>query len=300
MADIDTISKRLIQAYPADFVRFSLKRDDVEFVEVLDTELPTVEARRADSLILVRSHGEKVLVHTEFQTTDHTNPPMPRRMAGYIGRIIEHYGLPVWAHVIYLRPEAGRRDPGHYIQEHTSYQVTVRYQVIRLVELEGQSVFAASAWGLLPFAPLMQPPAGLTAEAWLQQCVQAAHALPMGRSDKADFLAGLTLLGGLAYEPQTIRTIISKENLMDLIRESSFAQYLTQQGIEQGIEQGERKRAVKDILDVLVLRFQPAAAETAANRLVAIDDLQQLEQLLSAAIQANSIDEFCERLEACG
>ena len=64
----------------------------------------------------MRIGGEDALVHHEFQTTDHSD--MPRRMAGYIGRIIEHYGLPVYAHVFYLRPAAGRRDPGYYIQEH--------------------------------------------------------------------------------------------------------------------------------------------------------------------------------------
>ena len=36
----------------------------------------------------------------------------PRRMAGYIGRAIEQHGVPVFSSVIYLRPDAGRRDPG--------------------------------------------------------------------------------------------------------------------------------------------------------------------------------------------
>ena len=55
---------------------------------------------------------------------------------------------------------------------------------------------------------------------------------------------------------------------MDLIRESSFAQYLLEQEIEenkeqwiqQGIEQGERERAVEDILDVLAIRFDLSTA----------------------------------------
>ena len=31
-------------------------------------------------------------------------------MAGYLGRVLEQYGLPVYSHVIYLRPDAGRHD----------------------------------------------------------------------------------------------------------------------------------------------------------------------------------------------
>ena len=46
MADVDTISKYLMQRYPDDFVRFTLGRDDVAVVAVLDTEQPTVAARR--------------------------------------------------------------------------------------------------------------------------------------------------------------------------------------------------------------------------------------------------------------
>ena len=95
---------------------------------------PTVEAHRTDSLIRVRVGDEEALVHHEFQTTD-SNPPMPRRMAGYIGRGIEQHGLPIYSSVIYLRPNAGRTDPGHYLQERHGYRVLVQYQVIRLSEL---------------------------------------------------------------------------------------------------------------------------------------------------------------------
>ncbi len=68
MAELDAVSKHLIQTYPADFVHFALQRADVEILGVLDTEQPTVEARRTDSLIRVRIDGEGALVHYEFQT----------------------------------------------------------------------------------------------------------------------------------------------------------------------------------------------------------------------------------------
>ncbi len=89
MADIDTISKYLIQHYPDHFTRFALARDDVEVIEVIETEQPTVRARRSDSFIRVRINGEEALVHNEFQTASSTNPPMERRMAGYIGYAID-------------------------------------------------------------------------------------------------------------------------------------------------------------------------------------------------------------------
>ena len=294
MAEIDIVSKHLLQTYPADFARFSLQQDDIEDVEVLDTEQPTV--RRTDSLLRVRIGGEDALVHHEIQTTDH--PAMSRRMAGYIGRIIEHYGLPVYAHVLYLRPTAGRRDPGYYMQEHPDYPVVIRYKVIRLSQLSGQAVLDRAFVGLLPFAPLMQPPADQTEAAWLEQCVARAAALPLDRPDKADFLAGLAILSGLVYNPQTIMATVSKEHLMDLIRESSFAQYLAENAREEGIKQGGRERAIEDLLDVLAIRFGLAASDPLADRIGAIDDVQRLKKLFRAAIQVPSLKAFRHLLNA--
>ena len=301
MAEFDTVVKRLIQTYPADFARFALQRDDVQHVEVLDTEQPNL--RRADSLLRVQIGDQEVLVHHEFQTTD--DPDMPRRMASYIGHIIGQYDKPVHAHVLYLRPNAGRRDPGYYFQEHPDYSIVIRYKVIRLSQLPGQAVLDGGLVGLLPLVPLMQPPADRAEMAWLEQCIAQATAQPLARPDKADLLAGLALLSGLAYNPQTITAIILKEQLMDLMRESAFAQLLTEdaraealkQGIEQGIEQGDRERAIEALLDVLDIRFGLAASDPLAGRIGAIDDGQHLKQLHRAAIQVPNLEEFRRLLD---
>ena len=289
MAEIDTVSKHLIQTYPADFARFTLQRDDLEDVKVIESEQPTI--RRPDSLLQVRIKGKEALVHHEFQTDD--DPAMPRRMAGYIGRLIELYGLPVHSYIFYLRPKAGRRDPGYYLQEHPDCQVLIRYKVIRLSQLAGQAVLDRAFVGLLPFAPLMQPPAGQTKAAWLDQCVAQTTALPLDRPGKAQLIAGLAFLSGLAYNPQTILATISKENLMDLIRESSFAQYfaetIREESIKQSIEQG--------LLDVLEIRFGLAASDPLAGRLGTIDDVLRLKQLFRAAIQVPSLEAFTDLLD---
>lgn len=293
MAEFDAISKHLIQTYPCDFAWFTLGREDVQVVEVVDTQQPTVSASHADSLIRVRIDGREALVHTEFQTTDSTDPPMPRRMAGYIGRAIERHGLPVCSSVIYLRPDAGKRDPGQYSQPHPGHRVLVQYKLIRLSEQDGQGVLDAGHEGLIAFAPLMKPPEGMASRAWLRRCLHAAHERPMAPAEKADYLAGMALLSGLAYVPETITDIISTEGMMDLIRESSFAQYLTSQGIEQGIEQGLRK----SILAALDVRFGLPVSHPFAARIENVDDVQRLEQLHRAAVQAASLDAFGQLLD---
>ncbi|MYC15658.1 MAG: Rpn family recombination-promoting nuclease/putative transposase [Gemmatimonadetes bacterium] len=297
MAEFDTISKHLIQKYPSDFAGFTLGREDVEVLAVIDTEQLTVEARQTDSLIRVHIDGEEVLVHNEFQTTDSTNPPMPRRMAGYIGHAIRQHGLPIYSNVIYLRPNAGQHDPGHYIQEHLGYEITIRYRVIRLIEIEGERVLNSGDSGLIPFTPLMKPPEGMASDVWLHQCIHTARTRPIARSYRADYLAGMVALSELVYASETISDIIFKEGIMDLIRESSLFQSLTQQSREESFEQGERKSTLEDILEVLEIRFDMSESHPISAHIAAINDLQRLKQLHRSAIQVVSLEAFQHLLD---
>ncbi len=79
---------------------------------------------------------------------------------------------------------------------------------------------------------------------------------------------------------------------MDLIRESSLFQSLTQQSREESFEQGVRERAIEDILDVLEIRFDLREAHPLSVRISAIEDLQRLKQLHRAAIQVSSLEAF--------
>ena len=93
-----------------------------------------------------------------------------------------------------------------------------------------------------------------------QDDVEVLDILNTEQNTKVDFLGRLMILSGLEYDPILINRILLQEGLMDAImRESSFAQYIKQLGIEQGreegIEQGGRQRAVEDILEVLEIRF---------------------------------------------
>ena len=297
MAKYDTISKDLIQTYPKDFIRLTLEQDDVEVLDILDTEQSTVETRHMDSLIRVLIAGEEALIHTEFQTTD--DPSMPIRMAGYIIRAIEQHNLPIYSSVIYLRRSAGRRDPGYYVQDFLGRRVLIEYTVIRLSEIEGQAIIDGGPSGLFPFVPLMKRPVGVDSEAWFRHCVDATNALRVDESIKVDFLGRLMILSGLEYDPTLINRILLQEGLMDAImRESLSAQYIKQLGIEEGIEQGERRSMIEAILDVLEIRFDLREAHPLSARIAAIDDLQRLKQLLRAAIQVSSLEAFEQVLDA--
>ena len=79
-------------------------------------------------------------MHFEFQTNDSYDPEMPLCMAGYIIRAIEFYRLPVYSNVLYLRPDAGGNDPGKFEQNLEHHNISIEYQVFRLIDLDGQKI----------------------------------------------------------------------------------------------------------------------------------------------------------------
>ena len=296
MASFDTASKKQIETNPQDFVNLCFKfgLPNITVLEVVTPEQPTVEMHQADTLIKALRDDQEVLVHFEFQTTDSYDPEMPLRMAGYIIRAIEVYRLPVYSNVIYLRPDAGNNDPGKFAQNLERHNISIEYQVFRLIEMNGQEILNLKPVGLIPFTPLMKRPADMDAEQWFRRCVQTADGIDV--PNKPEYLGSLVVLGNLVYDAQTILKIISEETM----QQSSIAEYLAPEAHEQGVQQGLRESARKHILEVLAIRLQPDVAETFKPTLDAIDDLQRLDQLHRAAILAESSEEFTRALNENG
>ena len=280
----DTVSKVLIHQNPEDWLQFSLGIPEAEVIEVLETEQPTVRSNRADSFIRANVRGEEVIVHLEMQTHDSREVPMPYRMAGYAGRGIESFQLPVYSHVIYLHPRAGRTDSGEYIQEMQDYEIRIQYKVIRLYDLEGSPFLEAGVKGLIPFAPLMKPPTGINDENWLRQCVEVADSIQQDEGSKADYLVDLAILSGLIFDYAIIR-----ETIMEAImQESSVIQHFLQQGARESIVEG--------ILENLEVRFNARNLQAVASTLEYVDDVQRLRQLRREALQTPNLEAFKQSL----
>lgn len=291
MLSFDTVSKKHAHENPRDFARLRLiELSESAKVEVITPEQPTVIAHQADILIKVTFEtGREILVHFEFQTADSYEPPMALRMAWYIIWLIKTYRMPVYSNVIYLRPNAGRNDPGRFVQDEPGNSVFVEYQVFRLIDMDGEHVLNAKIEGLIPFAPLMKRPAEVSTEEWLRRCVRVADSLDV--PNKPAYLGGMAVLGNLTYDRHLLWKVLTEETM----HESDLVQYWSAIEKQKGIQQGERTRAQADILEVLELRLQSAGIFQ--PRLEAIDDLQRLEQLLRAAILADSPEDFRKVLD---
>ncbi len=291
----DIVSKDIFGTFSEDLLRKLTNIPGLKFVEQLETELPTVEIRRMDVLSKVEVDDREVLVHIEFQVSRESTPEILKRKVGYFGRCFERYGLPILSFTIYLRSDAGRNDPGKYSQDFPGHNALIEYQVIRLSEFDGQSIFDTDQTSLMAFTPLMQPPEGISRVEWVEQCHKMTFALPLAPDLQNNLLIWQWILSGLIVDPAEIHHLLEVPML-----ESSTYRYILQQGIEQGIEQGERKNAVKSILNVLDARFRVGAEQTLKLSLEGIEDLQRLEQLLRIAAQAENLEAFMRTLMTNG
>ena len=292
MAEFDSVPKSLLSAHPQGFLAFLLGHSKGQWIETLNPEQPTVKTQMMDSLIRVRLDGEEALVHCEFQTTDSTKTSMPRRMAGYMGRCIAEYGLPLLSYVLYLRPDAGRRDPGQYVQEIVGHEVVLRYKVIRLIALDGETYLSSGNVWVLPFTPLMGRPEGLGVVSWLRRCVETTEELEVPRAVKHSVLAHMGVLSSLVCEESTIFSFISEDIMTEFPLLESLRKRAWEQGIEQGLE-GIRQ----SIQETLAIRFAEDAARAVADRLAAIKQIEHLQALLRAAIQVDQLAEFTRLLD---
>ena len=266
----------------------------------MEGEFTTVEIRRTDSLIKVQLGDELVLVHIEFQVGDSTPLEMVRRNIGYLGRCYERYGLPILSHVIYLRPNAGRNDPGGYRQDVPNHRFIVEYKVIRLIELDGQSVFETQNAGLMPFAPLMQPPTGMERLQWAIQCNEKIKALSLPADIRSNLLVSQWVISGLIHPHQAISGFLSEE----VMQESSVYEHLVETADEEryqrGLQHGARQNALEFLLGVLEYKFDSNAVRLLLPSLENISDVNVLRQLLDAALRAQSLEAFAHTLGTNG
>ena len=299
MEHFDELFKYLGDYSPDAFAALSLAAERVRVVALLNTEHLTVKMHHSDMTfrISLPDRGEEAILHLEFQTEDSRDKPMPFRMLSYASFLVHQHEMNVYSTVLYLRPPAGRNDPGGYAYgDDTIGGLRFKYKVMRVYELDGAAHLNPDAGGLLPLTPLMKPPSGMSSEAWVEKCIETTLAAPVDSQDRATLLHALSVFGGLIHP----RELFQDSALEAIMQESPVYQSIIQRGKEQGITLGEargaRQTRIESTLDILSLRFPSADVNTLKPQLEAIDDLDRLKQLLLNASIAKSLHDFQQSL----
>ena len=303
MANFDELFKEITGKYPYALAALALKTSEVKVGDRLNTEHLTVRVHHSDMTFHIELPDEDAILHIEAQTDDSRQRPMPLRMLAYSSVLSLEHKKNVYSTVLYFRPPAGQRDPGVYrygTPERGGVEFT--YNVIRVYELEGEALLDPEALGLLPFTALMKPPADLTAEAWIQRCVQTTRQASVDKQTRGTLLFALSLFGSLVHPLELFQNPITEA----LMQESPFYERVLQQGVEkgiaqgveQGIAQGARQMSIESTLRILTGRFPGADISLVEPRLEAIEDLDRLRELTFNASIAKSFRAFREALEA--
>ena len=291
----DTTGKDILNECIGEIAQFVLNMPDVEVIADLDTEQQIVRAFRTDITKRIRFKTREAVLHIELQLRDSTDKPMWARNAHYHGYLVSEHQIPVYSNVIYFHPDAGKNDPGYYEYSWNGYDYRLSYKVIRLIEIEGQAILEAQTPGLLPFTPLMKPPAEMTPERWVQQCIDTTIGISVDPAMKGSLLYGLSLFGSLVHDSSLFEQIPE-----ELMQESPFEQRRREkfiaEGITRGISQGAKEATLKNLLTVLNAKFHVEAVRAIDPALQDIDDLQRLEQLLLTAVNAENLEAFTEIL----
>jgi len=301
MQRYDITSKVLFKDYTRDFVGLTIKDKEFEIIGEIDTELPIVQMRMIDAPVRVKIGEEEAIVHTEFQT-ETSKVPMELRLAEYVGRLLREHAIPVYVTVIYLGESAGVNDPGgyHYALD-DAFSYSLRYQVIRFPEMDGQDILdKKEPVGLLPFSTLMKMPEGVTKEEWLRRCTQTVLSIKMDVERKQEYVASFFVLSSLMHEQEFIMVLLKEERVMIEIEKSSLIKMFTQkareEGIAEGIEEGIEKGITKGYMDALVKIVKTEYGKKGVRELEepirAIQDEQKLFALIEPALTSPSLEAF--------
>ena len=305
----DNAVKYVMLGYSQEFAEFMVGHSDIKVLENLETEQPTIKSHQNDSTLKVQLENETVIFHTEVQTDD-SRKPMWSRLAGYNGFLIHQHEMPVYCNVLYLHPNAGRNDKGFYAYKGMGYEYVLRYKVIRLIEIDGQSILEKQVPALLPFTPLMKRSSGIDANRWLEKCIDAIALASVDQNTREILFAALGVFSGIVFEPELIYERLPE----GIMQESPFIQYCLEKfsaeatqeaykqgkeqgekkGEEKGEEKGEKKGTIQSIISLLETQFQPDAVKVLEPTLERIDDMQRLRELLLAAPRVDTLETFMQ------
>lgn len=262
--------------------RFGLDLPPV--VRYVPTDLPVADVHR-EQLDSVFELEDGSLLHLEFQT-DHRRETLKRFLL-YDAYLYDRFERPIHTLVIY----------GADVVAASSEIVggTIRYSVVSVLlgQQDGEAAYQylrtqVESGGLTPeerldliFLPLMKhrrPRPEVIAGA-----LDLARQLPELQQQEA-----VAALIGLGHRFLT-------ENELDALLEGLMSTSIGQRLIDRGILRGVIQARQRDVMVVLTRRFG-APPSAIAERVSRIDDAEQLEEILSAAATASSLEDFSQAL----
>jgi len=281
----DIASKRLADLGARSLLRAFLKMEVEESHLIEELPRETVSLRSSDFPIRVRTReGEELIVLMEFQTW--WEPDLPLRVGEYVLRFRRRYHLPVRPLVFLFKSSPSAVD------EYDNGVVRVRYELVRMWEVEGRELLEMRDLYLLPLVG-----AARSEEEEIFEAERLIYESELEREVKADLLTILAIFSGLKSKDMVERLILRRRDIMiesaayDIIKEEGF-----KEGLKKGLEEGALETARRMVLEVLQERFG-VVPRSMMERVREIDNDGVLNVLIRQAVRCESLEEFREAME---
>ncbi len=238
--------------------------------------------KRSDFPILVTDEqGKQSLVLLEVQSEWQRDVPL--RLLDYRSRyLLQQKTAEAISCVLLLRPSDTAR--GYYGDN----EVTFRFRLVKVYELDAREVVHEGVACLMPFVPLMRH-----GEELMEEADRLLYESPLPRADKADMLTAMAILSGLVSS-RLPPVLLSRRR--DIMIESAAYDLIKEEGLQQGLQQGKVLEAQEAVLDNLEARFE-VVPESITKKLQQIKELHVLKTLHRKSISVATIEEFKLLLE---
>jgi hypothetical protein len=194
----DLVLRRLVQGHPEQLLLLLFGPDTPTLVRTADSSLPQSE-RRADTILVVESHGERFAVEVEFQAQ--ADPDFPRRLLDYAVRVHLRDGLPVLPVALFLVPGAEGAPPPYTFGCAGRRVLSFDFQVVRLWEVDFSQPALQAAPALLALS-VMEASAGPERVAWAEARLRQDTGL--SSEERLDLLVVLGTLASRRFGTQRL------------------------------------------------------------------------------------------------
>ncbi len=256
-------------------------------IELLPREID-VSTRIPDQPYRVVIGHDPWIVHIEAQTVYDSR--IPKRMAEYGARLWMKHQLPVRSYVLMLTRRGLPNNPtGEGRIDAGCIQISVRYELVLLWQIDAQEMLSLNRESLLPFVPLMRG-----GQAEIEAGADRLGEIADERKQRELSLHFL-VVGGLRYDREDLLDLIGRKGMipLDQLKESSFYQFIVEEGLQEGRKKGLEEGLKEGLTQGLTQGRAQGVAET-LSKLVAkrFPNLNVTEEI-DGIHDVNTLQELC-------
>lgn len=291
MLDIDIPVKRIMQIRPEDYVEFIVPGCEKEWITEFNPEKVPKRESIMDKLLLITTPEEEFILNIEPHA--YYDKTMPARMLRYRADIWEYtlhrnMGTPsIKQVVIYFFKKDDNKI--YSLNDNWGEESTLKfsYKAIKIWENKKDAVLQKKLLGLYPLLPLMKKELNETNEDVMKKTVGAIQMVE-DEALKADLFAVTSILGAYAFTAELVKKYIGRDMLMN--------SPLFNEWVEEERKEAAKESARKYILELLTEKFDFVSKDI-RNSIVAIDDIEVLDELLKKIIRIDTIEDFQKLLD---